>query len=513
MSTPTAHTPTYLDQLPKELLTIIVDYVVVEADTPCARLTPADLLRSLHSAWPDAPYKTFTEPYMHRVIDFDGSAFGLKKIMDGFLLHPETRLWARVLRFSVYIYTPCKPSVVNSIKREFEWLAEACTNLGLKVEDTELPDIPDDDDVSDYSTAISSEWAWSYRRLKFLAQVLHKVTMIRYDTNSTWIWPFSTFYRQDLQTRALLAAVQSEDSNIITERTSRTLITPVPAALRAVKEYCMGKNQLHYVCKNLYDVLLPAFFLPNIRVIHCNQILCPLPYESLQRLGFHAPQPHTSPITTLYINSSAIPFGTLERFISLPKALAECSYRNCSGTGSGNSSLWDVGQLLSKYQSKSLEVLALDGIQSQEHMFGGSQDPLAMFFIPQEPIGSLRDFIKLRVIEAPFWSLICKNTNQSEIPNRPNGGRPSLSHVLPHSLEILKLTFDYYGSMWLPTIEAELMGMIEVKKEMYPRLAKVDLDIRNRAHKLILDWDSVYKGLTGSLGDLARQENVQLIIH
>ena len=101
MSTLTESTPTYLDQLPDKILSIICDYVLSEANTPLAWLTPAACMsmRWLHNAWPHSRYEAFTKPYMHHYICFNGSALNLKQIIDGFLLHPKTRLCAQVLVF------------------------------------------------------------------------------------------------------------------------------------------------------------------------------------------------------------------------------------------------------------------------------------------------------------------------------------------------------------------------------------------------------------------------------
>ena len=511
MSTPTESTPTYLDQLPNEILTIISDYVVSQAYTPNPWLTYADCMGSLHNAWPESRYETFTKPYMHHCICFNGSAFNLKQIMDGFLLHPETRLWAQVLLFRYERSLLHTHNPFRSIKQEFVWMAEACMKLGLKVEDIELPVISRDGIAEEVRPELESDSTWPYKRLEFLAQVLHRVTKFCYYTDADWIWPFPTLYKKDLQNRALPADAlesQSEDNNIMTEPASRTIITPVPSPLRRVDQYYMGEGYWHYKCQNPYQVLLPAFFLPNIRVIQCSNMLCLSGDEYLTHLGPDAPHPHTSPITTLHVTSSDIHLETFENFLRLPKALVECTYMNSGDRGMDACTMRDMGHLLSKHHSKSLEILTLDGTEPSE-VFVGSSSPDGHYIAP-ERIGSLRHFVKLRVIKAPYWSLVsCIDW----IVDLPEAESPSLLKVLPQSLEIIKVFLDEGQMPWLRNIKEQLKCMIQKKSEMYPRLTKVEVDIRYIARKEGPDWDCLYKSFIDYLAGLAMKENVRLIIH
>ena len=167
----------------------------------------------------------------------------------------------------------------------------------------------------------------------------------------------------------------------------------------------------------------------------------------------------------------------------------------------------EMGQLLSTYQSKSLEILTLDGREASE-LHEGSSAPV--------PIGSLRDFVKLRVIEAPYWSLVsCVNLDPWHIliRNVPRAERPSLLKFLPRSLEVIRLFVDYYQERYLQIIRLELKCMIQNKREMYPRLTKVKLGIRYITRKEGLAWNCVYARFMGCLGGLSMKENVQLIIH
>ena len=55
--------------------------------------------------------------------------------------------------------------------------------------------------------------------------------------------------------------------------------------------------------------------------------------------------------------------------------------------------------------------------------------------------------------------------------------------------------------------------MIEKKTEMYPTLAKVEIDIRGIAAERGPDSESLYKGFMDNLADVAMKEHVHLIIH
>ena len=528
-------TPTYLDRLPNELLNIIIDYVVAELDTPYA--TFADCVQSLHIAWPGSRYESFTEPYMHYVIDFEGLAIDLKRIMDKFLLRPETRLWARVLRFSPSMcLRENSESPFKSIEEEFAWMAEACTKLGLKVEDMKLPDISAD--ISE--DAYESEKAWLYQRVEFLAQVLHKLTTICYDTNSEWIWPFLGFYKKDPPVRVLLAGglgSQSEDGESMPE----SIVTPVPPALRTVERYYIGHDTWSDKRPNPYQALLPAFCLPKICFIQSENINWPSAHEFLLHSVPCGSTVHTSPVTTLHLTRCNVPLEILERLLSLPKALFEFGYWN-SGSVDRNTPycIWDVGQLLLEYQSKSLEVLTLDGVEADENC----ENVLERYRYPRatwtyypvlERIGSLRDFVKLRYIEVPYWNLVGGESNPWEIheiaeveeytrcPELFQHTQPPLPYILPRSLETIKLSLQRYQTLWLPienvrlfadcNIVRQLKSMIQKKKEMYPKLTKVELDIRFTTDRSGPVWKCLYKNFLACLGDLAREEKVQLIIN
>ena len=487
MSSPTASTPTYLDKLPDEVLVIIADYVI-EANIPCPFESHDDCIRGLHNAWPESRYEALTKPYMHYGICFNGSAFSLKQIMDGFLLHPETRLWARVLNFRYKKSLVHKQNPFKSIKQEFGWMVEACTKLGLKVEGMELPVISRDGMAKEICSGLESDSTWPYKRLEFLAQVLHKVTKFCYYTDADWIWP---------------VPIAS------TGPASRIITTPVPSALRTVEQYCLGQHLAGYVESNTYQTLLPAFFLPNIRVIQCLNIISPSDYECLPHLGPDAPRPHTSPVTTLHITWSLIRRETLEKFLRLPKALVEYSYRNSADIGNNPCTMRDMGLLLSKYHSKSLEILTLNGTVTNE-IRATPRSTVEGHSIAPERIGSLRHFVKLRVIEAPYWSLV--RFSGREIPNLPDYETPSLLQLLPKSLQIIKLSVDECQEEWLTYIKAQLRCMIQKKREMYPRLTKVEVDIRYIAGKERPDWDCLYQSFMDCLADLAMKQKVHFSI-
>ena len=526
MSTPTESTPTYLDQLPNEILNIISDYVVCNVvyepnryqQNPAASirsldnsentwLNPAACIQGLYNAWPHSRYQALTKPYLHHGISFNGSASNLKHIIDGFLLEPETRLWARFLVFG-YEKSLLYQSPFTSINEEFKWMTEACTNLGLKVEDMELPVMEVPFIIQELPDVNAELILWPYKRLEFLAQVLHRVTKFCYSTDGDWISPFPALYEKDLRTMLLPAVApewQSEDNNMMTEPASSTIITPVPSALRSVNQFYMGYSYWPSICQDPYQALLPAFFLPNIRVIQCSRIIPEFRNEDLTPLGPDAPHPYTSPITTLQFTSCDMRTTTFEKFLRLPKALLECSFRD-STHGRDCCKMSDMVQLLSNYHSKSLEILTLDGSEDTQK-FGtvwidGGDD------ISPERIGSLKHFENLRVIEVPLWSLVdCSGREKCNLPE-----------ILPASLEIIKLSFvmtvDYKcPQLCMETIKGHLKCMIEKKREMYPRLAMVEVYIRYITRREAQDLYCLYEYLEDSLAGLALQENVRLIIH
>ena len=76
---------------------------------------------------------------------------------------------------------------------------------------------------------------------------------------------------------------------------------------------------------------------------------------------------HTSPVTTPHLTRCNAPLEILKKLLSLPKALVGFSYWKGwanDDTGVNAYSIWDVGQLLSQYQSKSPEVLTLIGVEA-----------------------------------------------------------------------------------------------------------------------------------------------------
>ena len=492
-----AITATYLDMFPDEILIMICDYVLSEPNTPHAGVNSS--MYCLHHAWPNSRLKDITTPYMHHCIYFDGSASNLAQIMNGFLLQPETRVWARVLvlRNMGKRLDPQNP--FKSIEDEFEWMAEASRRLGLKIEDIELPVTSQDGIAAEFRPRLEPRRPWPYKRLEFLAQVLHKVTKFCYYTNGDWIWPFPTLYKEHLQT----LESQSEVNTIMTEPASRTVITPVPSALRSVNHLIMGHGGVIVHCQNPYLALLPAFFLPNIRAIQCSNIVCLQPFEDLTPLGAGEPHPHTSPITGLHITSCDIDLDTLEKFLMLPKALVEYCYKSSTYIGMNSHTLSAMGQLLSKYQSKSLEILTLDGAHSS-YAQATPRGPPDERYIAPERIGPLRHFVKLRVISAPLWCLV--SCSGEEIWNLPD--------VLPQSLEIIKLSIDWCPQLCVGAVQRHLRFMIEKKREMYPRLAKVEVHLRHiPITKEGPEWDFLYGSFVYYLVDLAMEQNLCLVIH
>ena len=514
MSTPTENTPTYLDQLPNEILNIISDYVVCEANwnTPNSWLNPAACIQSLHNAWPHSRYESLTKPYMHHGISFNGSALNLKQIIDGFLLEPDTRLLARFLVFGYEKYLLHEQNPFKAITDEFEWMIEACTKLGLKIEDMELPvmelpaTIKELPDVKQQN-AMAELILWPYKRLEFLTQVLYRVTKFCYSTDGHWFSPFPALYEKHLRTRVRPAVAiewQSEDNNIMTEPASSKIIIPVPSALRSIHQLYMGHGYWHNTCHDPYQTLLPSFFLPNIRIIQCRNLFPEWGSEDLTPLGPDAPHPYTSPITALHFTLCDMRAETFEKFLRLPKTLVECSFKD-STHGLDCCAMSDMVQLLSDYHSKSLEILTLDGPEERQKFrtvgIHVGDD------IAPERIGSLKHFENLRVIEAPLWSLV--DCSDREICNLPE--------ILPESLEIIKLSFDMTldkcPQLCLETIKGHLEYMIDKKREMYPRLAIVEVYVKYIARKQGLDWDRLYEGFKDSLAGLAMHENVRLIIH
>ena len=393
-------------------------------------------------------------------------------------------------------------------------MAEACTKLGLKVEDIELPvmelpviinELPHDE--SQNATAIAEVILWPYKRLEFLAQVLDRVTKFCYSTDAFWISPNPALYEKYLRTRVLPTVAlewQSEDNNMMTEPASNTIITPVPSALRSVNQFYMGHGYWRNRCQDPYQTLLPAFFLPNIRVIECRNMFPASLNEDLTPLGTDAPYPYTSPITTLRFSWCDMRVETFEKFLRLPKSLVECSFIH-STHGMDCCTMSDMVQLLSNYHSKSLEILTLDGTEESQTIGEFWAEPGDD--MTPERIGSLKHFENLRVIDAPLWSLV--DCSDREICN--------LSDVLPESLEVIKLSFvrthDKYPQLCLETIKGHLECMIEKKREMYPRLVIVEVHIRYTARNPEPDWDCLDESFQASLAGLAMQENVRLIIH
>ena len=510
MSIPSKSTPTYLDQLPHEIINIISDYVTCEGHwrTPCNWVNPAACIQSLHNAWPHSRYEALTKPYMHHGITFNGSAFNLKQIIDGFLLEPQTRLWVRFLVFGCgdLLFDQQKP--FESIKDECEWLTEACTKLGLKVEDMELP-VMELLHVESQNP-IAERILWPYKRLEFLAQVLHRVTKFCYSTDALWIAPNPVLYERYRRTWVLPTVAlqwQSEDNDMMTEPGSSTSITPVPSVLRSVNQFYLGHGYWQNECQDPYQTLLPAFFFPNIRVIQCSNMVPASLNEDLTPLAHDAPHPYSSTITTLHFTFCDMRTRTYEKFLRLPKALVECSFiHSTHGIGMERCTMSDFVHLLSNYHSKSLEILTLDGTEESQTIgtfWAGPRHDRT-----PERIGSLKHFENLRVIEAPIWSLV--NCSDREVCNFPE--------VLPESLEVIKLslvmTHDKSPQLCLEAIKGHLECMIEKKREKYPRLAIVEVYIRYIAIPPGADWDCLYEGFKDSLAGLAMQEdNVRLIIH
>ena len=489
-------TPTYLDQFPVEILIIICDYVLSEPITPDAGVDSS--IYCLHRAWPHSRYENITKPYMHHCICFNGSAFNLTQIMNGFLLHPETRLWARALVFRNIEHIFDAQDPFKSGEEELEWMAEACRRLGLKAEDIELPVTSQDGIAEEFRHGLEPSRPLPYKRLEFLAQVLHKVTKFCFYTYGDWIWPFPTLYKEHLQT----LESQSEDNNMMTEPASRTVITPVPSALRSVDHLIIGHCDELVRCRNPYLALLPAFFLPNIRTIQCINILNMEPFEDLTPLGAIAPRPHTSPITGFHITSSEFPLDILEKFLMLPKALLEYGYRSCTYLGMHSHTVSDMGQLLSKYQSESLEILTLD-VAHSSYAQAIPRGPANEDYIAPERIGPLRHFAKLRVISAPLWSLV--SCSGQEIWNLPD--------ILPKSLEIINLSIDLGPQLLEEAVQRHLRFMIGKKRAMYPRLTKVEVHLRHIAPKIGPRWNLLYKSFVNNLAELAMEQNVCLVIH
>ena len=422
----------YLNQLPDEILSIICDYVISETNTHLASATPAVSLSmgSLHNVWPHSRYDIFTKPYIHHLICFNGSALNLKQIMDEFLHDPDTRLWARVLLFTymgsvIDELQPFEP--FEPFEEECEWMADACTKLGLKVEGMELPVMSQDGMAEEFRPGLDWSRSRAYKRLEFFAHILHKVTRFCYYTNADWIWPFPTLHKRHLHTRALPAVAlesQSEENNIImSEPACTTIATPVPSGLRSLDQYYMGHDFWYSECRTPCQSLLPAFFLPNIRGIECSKIY--MLDEDLTALGPDAPHPHTSPVTTLHLILTDMHLETFEKFLRLPKALVEYSYRNTKYPFMhvNGFTMSDMVHVLSKYHSKSLETLTLDASETREGNY-----------IAPTRISSLRQFVKLRVIEAPYWSLV----------NSPDGSyRRSQAHstrgpsTIPRDTEVV----------------------------------------------------------------------------
>ena len=62
-------------------------------------------------------------------------------------------------------------------------------------------------------------------------------------------------------------------------------------------------------------------------------------------------------------------------------------------------------------------------------------------------------------------------------------------------------------------LKRHLKCLIQKKREMYPRLVRVEVDIRWMARKEGPDWDCLYEGFMDCLVGLAIKENVRLIMH
>ena len=173
---------------------------------------------------------------------------------------------------------------------------------------------------------------------------------------------------------------------------------------------------------------MTAFFLPNIRAIQCSKIY--MRDEDLTVLVPDVPPPFTSPITTLHMTSSGMPLKTFTKFLRLPKALVEFSYRGSTHIGMNGYTMNDMGLVLSRYHYKSLEILTLEGTETIEARAQPGL-PYEGDYAAPERIGSLTHFEKLRVIEVPLWTLVSYSYQRYDITG-----------LLPKSLEIIKLSLD-----------------------------------------------------------------------
>ena len=273
----------------------------------------------------------------------------------------------------------------------------------------------------------------------------------------------------------------------------------------SVDRFQIGSRHWPSICLDPYQALLPAFFLPNIRAIECSNIRGDM--DSMP-LGPDAPDPHTSPITTIDMNSSDMRLATFEKLLRLPKALVVYRHRNAQFINNG-CTLSEIVKLLSKYQASSLEILTLDGLESTE-VFAEPRSATELFYTPKG-IGSLRHFEKLRVIEAPYWSLVtCPNWEKL-----PDADKPSFLDILPRSLEVLKLTLDEFPMRLMGYLYNQLETLIRKKKEMYPRLTRVEVIKRYDVKTERPEWNFGYtsKDFIEWVGILAMSEKVDLVIH